>query len=136
MNFYILLYTLYSAHLQCRHLISALNAWVDRAKHTITRLIAAHFHGYGCENRPHTSQLNVFLIRIYDIIMCLAYFLDMNVCMTSHRQMPGRLVQDLNVFTECLIVSPHSVPVISSFSYVISFCVYACLCVLTFLFSL
>ena len=31
--------------------------------------------------------------------MCLAYLFDMGVCTTSHWQMSGRLVQELNVFT-------------------------------------
>ena len=35
-------------HIQCRPLISALNAWADQAYYTTARLIANQFAGNGC----------------------------------------------------------------------------------------
>ena len=35
-------------HVQCRHIILALNLWADRALYTTACPIATHFLGYGC----------------------------------------------------------------------------------------
>ena len=37
-------------HVQCRHLIPALNAWAVRASYTTARPIDTQFHGHGCMN--------------------------------------------------------------------------------------
>ena len=59
-----------------------------------------------------TSQLNGDLIRklawVIDMLGLFYDMLFMVVCTTSHSQMPGRLVQELNVCTVCGKSSPHS----------------------------
>ena len=97
--------SLLTYHVQCRHLIHALNTWAARAKYTTTCPIATRFPGHGCMNG---LLLNVTLIRkLRGSLMCLSYFIDMlsmGVCTTRQCQTSGRLVHGLNV---CTCTSPY-----------------------------
>ena len=89
-------YWLLVRHLQCRHLIPALNAW--SAGHN-TRLHAQLQPSFLDMDPCTISQLNVVLVRK---LLCAWFIFDtlsISVCTTSHRQTSGQLVQELNVCT-------------------------------------
>ena len=84
-----------NSHLQCRHLIPALNAWADRAQYTTANPIAKQFPGYGCMDDLTTESS--FYSQATWVVMCLVYFFDMlslGVCTTRHWQTSGQLVQN------------------------------------------
>ena len=88
-------------HVQCRHIILALNLWADRALYTTACPIATNFLGYGCRKD---------LITIHTFDLQSTWVIDMlfvDVYTTRQWQTSGRLVQELNV---CTVL--HKVPVL------------------------
>ena len=80
-------------HLQYRHLILALSAWSDQAKHT--QFPPNFLDMHACT----TSQLNEVLVRKLLCAWPIFDTLSISVCTTRHWQTSGQLVQELNVCT-------------------------------------
>ena len=97
-------------HVQCRHLIPALNAWAVRAYYTNESPIDTQFHTYGCMDFlkiKHSSHKQVTLRSL----MCLDHFFDMlsvGFCTTRHCQTTSQLVQELNVCTVLPVAQVYS----------------------------
>ena len=90
-----------NVHVQCRHLIPALNVRAAWAKYTNACPIATQFPGHGCMDdlttkRSFDSQTTwVIDMQGKTILKCV--FMD--VYTTRHRRASGRLVHELNVCT-------------------------------------
>ena len=86
--------------LQCRHLISSLNALAAQAYHTTARTIATQSPWHGCmDELKNKISLN---LQAHGSFVCLTYLFDVlsiSVFTTSHWQTCGRLVHKLNVCT-------------------------------------
>ena len=85
-------------HVQCRHLISALNGWAARSWYATARPIATQFHGHGCTDDLTTKRSYIYTW-VFDRHGLCFDMLSMGVCTTRPWQTPGRLVQELNFCT-------------------------------------
>ena len=64
-------------HVQCQHIIPALNAWIAREVYTTARLMATQFPGHGCMNDLTTEKKLSYirkLGRVIDVLIVITCY--------------------------------------------------------------